>query len=158
MQRLTLPTNPKYLVSSAGDVISCWRKPFVVLKPRLNNSGYLVVNLWDGSAYVTKLVHRLVAETFLNLQPDQVVNHKDNIRTNNGVENLEVCTQHENVQHALKIGAIPTGQRHYNAKLSDADAEAIRQSTASLSEIAKMYGISKSHACGIRNGQQRRTA
>lgn len=62
-------------------------------KSRHNHNGYLTVSFRIDGKKVNKLVHRLVAETFINNLDDlPQVNHKDCNRTNNNVENLEWCT------------------------------------------------------------------
>lgn len=74
-----------------------------VLKPYENAGGYLRVNLYDHDGRVSKkYVHRLVAEAFFGDQPGMVVNHKDANKHNNAVENLEWCTQKQNIQHSIK--------------------------------------------------------
>lgn len=54
---------------------------------------YKIVHLWKDGVYYTKYVHRLIAEAFIP-NPDNLpmVNHKDEDKTNNFLENLEWCT------------------------------------------------------------------
>lgn len=67
----------------------------------MNNSGYMEIKI-KGTIY---RVHRLIAYTFLGPMNGQtIVNHRDGIKMNNAVENLEWCTQSENVKHAYAIG------------------------------------------------------
>lgn len=66
-----------------------------IIKPTYINSGYEIVNLHgeNGRLY-HRLVHRLVAEHFLpNPLGLEQVNHKDEDKTNNHVDNLEWCTR-----------------------------------------------------------------
>lgn len=75
-----------------------------VLKPGINTKGYLQVQLCKDEKRKLFLVHRIVAEHFiprLNEEQD-VINHIDGNKQNNNVENLEWCTQEQNVQHAIK--------------------------------------------------------
>lgn len=78
-------------------------------KSHLGNSGYLQVCFHINDKYINKLVHRLVAETFI-LNPDNLpqVNHKDNDRTNNNVDNLEFCTASYNAKYRNKFGVSNT--------------------------------------------------
>lgn len=74
------------------------------LKPLLQNSGYYRVALLPkgrkNKLFKSKLVHRLVAEAFLpNPQQLPYVNHKDENKLNNNVENLEWCTQSYNMTY-----------------------------------------------------------
>ncbi len=90
-----------YEVSSKGQ-ISNYRK---ILSPFVNNSGYLVIDLKVNGSRSKKLVHRLVAETFLgNPLNKKEVNHKDGNKLNNSIENLEWVTSSENKKHALQTG------------------------------------------------------
>lgn len=76
-----------------------------ILKQYLKHNGYLQVGLSVGGKQVTKLVHRLVAQTFLP-NPDNLpqTNHKNCIRTNNNVENLEWCTSSYDAKYREKHG------------------------------------------------------
>ena len=70
-----------------------------------NKDGYMRVGIPVDGKQATKLVHRLVAQVFIqnpNNWPE--VNHKDNDRANNRVENLEFCTPKYNSQYREKYG------------------------------------------------------
>lgn len=76
-----------------------------ILKQSYNANGYLKVNIPINGKQATKRVNRLVAQTFIQNTDDlPQVNHKDCIRTNNNVENLEWCDNSYNVQYREKYG------------------------------------------------------
>jgi hypothetical protein len=90
-----------YEISSKGR-ISNYRK---ILNPFVNNSGYLVIDLKVNGIRYKKLMHRLVAEAFLNNPFNKKeVNHKDGNKLNNSIDNLEWVTSSENKKHALQEG------------------------------------------------------
>lgn len=98
---------PNYEVSDLGSVRSLnWRgkgnSQRLFLKP--HNKGYLQVELANERGRKTFLVHRLVADAFIP-NPDHypLVNHLDADRTNNRVENLEWCTQSQNMRYAYSL-------------------------------------------------------
>ena len=67
-----------------------------MLAPRTNGFGYLSVQIGRGGQVY--LIHRLVAEAFIsNPENKPEVNHKNHIRWDNRVENLEWCTRQENM-------------------------------------------------------------
>lgn len=80
----------RYKIDEHGNVFSI--KKNIMLKPCINN-GYRCVLLYGKEKQTLKYVHRMVAETFIP-NPDNLpcVNHKDENKLNNSVENLEWCT------------------------------------------------------------------
>lgn len=90
-------TDGHYEVSSLGRVRNAKTKR--VLKAKITNMGYESVELAHG-IYKWFSVHRLVAEAFLeNPSNLPIVNHKDENKKNNKVENLEWCTTQYNVTY-----------------------------------------------------------
>lgn len=72
-----------------------------IIKLKTSRNGYLIAHLWKpGEKIKAMLVHRLVAHAFIpNPDNKPQVNHKDENVSNNRVENLEWCTQLENIHY-----------------------------------------------------------
>lgn len=119
------------------------------LKPTVSERGYLRVDLRVGSAkkHCLKWVHNIVARTFYdNYDLTLVPNHIDGIKTNNCIENLELVTTKENVQHAIRTGLRRNkGEDSGRATITNCQAKTIRElfiRGMSRSEIAKDMNIS----------------
>lgn len=99
----TLRQNRHYKINEKGEVFStnCGR----ILSPKKNHDGYLRIQLWSHSKCKFVSIHRLVAEEFID-NPDNkpFVNHIDGNKGNNSVNNLEWCTQKENIRHSWENG------------------------------------------------------
>ena len=106
----------RYVISKAGDIFSIKRniychgkiiethKPYK-LKPSKDKSGYLVVNLYDGSGRKSKKLHNLVARNFIeNPNGYKCVCHKDNVKENCNVDNLYWGSDMQNNHQARKDG------------------------------------------------------
>ena len=97
----------EYQVSNMGRVMSLNYRHTgkeKILKPRNNGRGYLFVNLHANGKHKRYFVHRLVLSTF-NPCPDSEslqVNHIDEDKTNNNVDNLEWCTRSYNINHGTR--------------------------------------------------------
>ena len=91
-----------YEVSSYGRIWS--NKKHIIMSPGKQKSGYYIVCFQKGGKSYTKSVHRLVAEAFIP-NPNNLpqVNHKDENKGNNTVENLEWCTSEYNINYGTGI-------------------------------------------------------
>lgn len=84
-------------------------------------SGYLAVHLRNGlKNHKTVRVHRIVAEAFIpNKDNKPCINHIDNNPKNNNVNNLEWCTQAENLSHARNQGRMRHQAAHINMLIEE---------------------------------------
>lgn len=142
--------NGDYLVSSLGRI-----KSFVkdrtgrLMCPYTNpKRGYAGVFLTKGGKKHYHLIHRLMAEAFIeNPEGKETVNHKDGVKANNTVENLEWMTNRENVLHAMDNGLVKCrefGENHPRAVLSNLDVKRIKMClwcAMSKAEIASIFDV-----------------
>ena len=149
----------KYQISDKGNVKSLpryKRKKEKILKPGLNNYGYFVVVLMKNKIRYDRIVHRLVAGHFIsNPENKPQVNHKNGIKTDNKIKNLEWCTNSENKKHSAKNKLESWGERHYKHKLTKKDVKEIRgkykKEGITQTELARQYPVNRQNISEIVN-------
>jgi hypothetical protein len=140
-----------YQVSNRGRIKSL-RKNGLILRPYMTGKGaidkrYPTVDLQKRG----HKVHRIVAEAFIqNPHWKRQVNHMDGIKTNNGADNLEWCTNRENQIHAVRLELAAVGERNPFAKLTREAVRTIRKihilsdPVYGTKPLARRYGVSQS--------------
>ena len=161
-----------YEVSNRGDVRSIGRvnaygryQAERILKKN-PHKGYVKVALYKNGYTKWHLIHRLVAEAFLGECPEGCeVNHIDENRQNNNVENLEYITHAENVRHGngnkrrslaninhAKLSTAVMQMTHSGECVAvyPSQAEAHRQTGINPSHISMCCSGTRKHAGGYR--------
>jgi hypothetical protein len=109
-----------------------------ILSLTLGTTGSLRCALGSEQKFKTTFIHRIVAMAFLTKTPERnYVNHKNGIKTDNRIENLEWCTKHEDCQHAQDTG------------LSKARYKARKLSLEQAREIVRLRKLTHKGGYGI---------
>lgn len=156
--RLVPDTNGLYAVSNLGRIKSRNRlgtgsaaEEWRILKCSRDSKGYLFVRLHVlGLKPHSGKVHRLVASVFIRAPKDgEQVNHKNGIKTDNRVVNLEYVSCRQNIRHCWANGLYGVdhclGEANQNAKLTRESVAIIREEYPgqSLSQLADRLGVTK---------------
>jgi hypothetical protein len=132
-----------YKISNKGNVFSVINNKLLNKRTyHTNNTSYQQVALYKDSVKKYLLVHRLVAQAFLeNPLSKPCVNHIDNNGSNNSLENLEWCTYSENLIHAQKQGRLTEAQsKGGKATIAILKEKALEEA---LSMVGQTYGTLK---------------
>lgn len=148
-----------YMVSDLGRIKSLPRykvRTVRYLKQNVLKGGYCYVEFCLNGVRKKHLVHRIEAIAFIdNPENKPQVNHKNGVKTDNNLGNLEWNTRSENQQHAIDTGlrVIPKGEKNHSSKLTEEQVVDIRDKIAnnySTGWLARMYEISPSTICDIK--------
>lgn len=130
-------------------------KKKMILKQNKIKSGYYTTALSREGTTKAYLTHRLIAIAFLSnpLNKPQV-NHKNGVKTDNNVSNLEWATRSENAIHSYenKLQISRKGSLHGSAKLSELDVLEIRSlllKKVDKNQISEVFKISYGTVCDI---------
>ena len=142
MKAFPIKDFPDYYITDTGDVYSRTTGRFIKMKLSLAKSGYLRVQVCRNHKKYIKLVHRLVAETFIpNPENKCEVNHIDGNKQNNNVENLEWVTRSENILHAYKVLGKKPNCPNTNKLGKESTRAVIVQQIKDNKVIAEFYGV-----------------
>lgn len=137
----------EYSIDTNGVVYSKRGRP---LKPSLNHRGYCVVNFLKDGVRKGFAVHTLVAKQFIvNDSTDKTqVNHKDGVKTNNKVCNLEWMTPLENTRHSIEVlGNDFKGSKNKNAKPLVAMDKRTMEVVFEIGSLADAIRFVENHYC-----------
>lgn len=140
-----IPLDPwckKYQVSDQGRVRT--KSMHAVSQRSTGKDGYLQVTLSCEECKTTFRVHRLVLMAFSRLPSDEEVSHHRNaVRTDNRIDNLEWCTSKENNEYTDRMGRKARGRKMSTGKLEPAEVFALRAQGLTFAAIGQLYGATK---------------
>ena len=149
---------PNYEVNELGEFRNS--KTQKVVKQNVLPTGYhsYCASLGQRGKNKCFRIHRAVACTFIPTDDYSLeVNHKNGIKTDNRVKNLEWVTGSENIRHAVKTGLINfrRGVEHKDAKLDWEKVKWIRENAREygIRKTARKFGVSHTTLLSVLNSE-----
>lgn len=138
-----------YMVDNEGNVFRVTKNGLKILKQQKNNDGYLFVKLTKFGKGKQKTIHRLVLEAFIpNKDADKLtVNHKDENKTNNNLENLEWMTLGDNIRYSRSKPIVQLDKNDKLIGVYDSSRLAQEKTGCDQSSIIKCIN-GKAKTCG----------
>ena len=143
----TINEHPDYKVSNIGRVKSIKFNKERILKTQ-NVNGYQRVILFSDGKYKNMYIHRLLAEAFIP-NPDNLpeVNHRNEIKTDNRLENLEYCDAKYNMNFGTRT------QRAAKSKSKPVRCIETNIIYPSSKEVQRKLGFAQGNICKCCNGK-----
>ena len=123
-----------------------------------NGWPYRKIALYRNKEHWQVHIHQLVALTFLGPCPQgKQINHKNGLKSDNRLENLEYISPSDNCKHAVRVGLHRpmSGERHPRAKLNKHQVRLIRRmcqhKIADQCAIGRLFGVAQSAISNIKN-------
>ena len=147
-----IPEYSNYIINKNGKVyriIGWYCRTLREIKPQITKDGYFRVGLYNKKGYRKIFVHKLVLLTFNPINKKLQGNHKNGIKADNRLINLEWCTAKQNMNHALKmkLRIMPKGEECSWSKLKEKDILFIRKAyknkELNMRELAEKFNINK---------------
>lgn len=129
----------------------------IILKAHYDKDGYLRVTINNGKQSKMKYVHRLVAETFIpNPNNYEQVNHKNGIKDDNRVENLEWCTRSQNIRHRIDVLGVTLRNKKGSKEVEQYTSDNILINTfPSAKEAGRQLKLSQGHISEVCRGEHK---
>ncbi len=148
----------RYLISNQGRVFSLLTKKYLSVQQR--DDGYLTIKLSNAKGKRKhEYIHRLVALAFIdnpNNYPE--VNHKNEIKTDNRVENLEWCDREYNINYGSRIERVSkklTNYEQFSKEVQQLKDGQVLATYPSIKEAERVTGIYNSNIVKVCQGKRK---
>lgn len=99
---------------------------------------YVTLNRKSDNVQIKVYVHKIIALAFINNGEYECINHKDGNKLNNAIDNLEFCTNQENIIHAWNNNLIVRNERVFKIAFNNGTTK-----INTMKELQKETGISR---------------